>query len=288
MTESPAPRLHRFTHQAMRTEWEFLIVHEDASTAEGAAHCAFRDVDQLEEELSRFRAYSDISRIGYLRAGEELSVGLAAWDCLSLARDVWEETGGAFDAAIGPLYELWRNRPAAEPPTPEDLEAARARSGMNRLELIPRQRVRVHADQMRLDLGAIGKGYALDMAAHLLREDWEISNALLITGGGSTILAMGGGPEGTGWLINAGPPGSAPVPLADSAVSASGFLFQGVHIINPRTGLPVSTAKVRTWAIAPSAALSDALSTAFLVMSQGEIDAFCRRHPDVRAIVAAP
>jgi thiamine biosynthesis lipoprotein len=272
----------------MRTEWMFMIVTDDEAEASGAAGSAFRDIDQLENELSRFKAYSDISRLGHLHAGETMSVGLAAWDCLSLAKDVWAETQGAFDVAIGELYEMWRHRPAAEPPTETELEAARSRSGSHLFELIDDGfQVKTLADHLQFDLGAIGKGYALDMAATILRDDWNIENALLVTGGGSTILAVGHDPDNEGWVVNAGPPDADPLRLTGGAVSASGFLHQGAHIINPRTGCPVSTEKIRTWAIAPTAALSDALSTAFLVMERREVDAFCLEHPEVSAIFAA-
>ncbi|MGI8603005.1 MAG: FAD:protein FMN transferase [Verrucomicrobiales bacterium] len=271
----------------MRTDWLFLIVSEDNAQAVGAANSAFRDIDLIEEELSRFKAYSDISRLGHLRAGQTMAIGLAAWDCLSLAKDVWAETQGAFDVAIGALYELWRQRPAADPPGRDELEAARARSGSHLFELIEDGfRGKLLADHVQLDLGAIGKGYALDMAAGILREQWEIENALLVTGGGSTVLAMGHDPAGEDWLINAGRDGSPPLPLTNSAVSASGFVFQGAHIINPRTGYPISTSKLRAWAVAPTAALSDALSTAFLVMERAEVEEFCRRHPEITALFA--
>lgn len=269
----------------MRAEWNFLIVSEDPDEAEAAAHAAFREVNELEAELSRFRPDSDLCRIGRLKAGEEISVGLAAWDCLSLAQDVARATGGAFDCAIGPLYELWHGRPAAHPPKEEEIAAARARSGSHLFELYEDgRRVRALISGLKLDLGALAKGYALDLCADLLREHWGIENALLITGSGSTILACGQAPNGGPWFVNAGPEGTPSTPLENRAVSASGFIYQGAHIIDPRTGYPVSTERIRAWAFAPSAALSDALSTAFLVMSDEEIATFLKNYPDVNAL----
>lgn len=273
----------------MRTEWNFLLVSDDAEQASGAAAAAFAEIDTLENELSRFKPSSDLGRLATLKAGESLSVGMAAWDCLSLAQDVWRATGGAFDAAIGSLYELWKNRSAADAPTVDEVEATRARCGSDKYELDPqRLAVRVLVDHLKFDLGALGKGYALDLAADLLRSDWDVENALLITGGGSTILACGAAPNGEPWSVNAGPDGTPPTPLAGRAVSASGFVYQGAHIIDPRTGLPVSTAKTRAWAFAPMAALSDALSTAFLIMEREEIEAFRGAHPGVDFHLARP
>jgi thiamine biosynthesis lipoprotein len=166
--------------------------------------------------------------------------------------------------------------------------ATRARCGSDKFELIPDGlRVRVLVDHLKFDLGALGKGYALDIVADLLRTHWDIHDSLLITGGGSTILASGHALNGEPWFVNAGPDGCPSTPLHDRAVSASGFIHQGAHIINPRTGVPVSTARTRAWAFAPTAALSDALSTAFLVMEPHEIDAFHALHPETSSLLAA-
>lgn len=287
MPASTEPRLFRFNHEAMRTEWNFLFLGTDPQQAAGAASAAGHEVDALERELSRFQPSSDLGRLARLKAGESLSVGLAAWDCLSLAQDVWRATDGAFDAAIGALYELWKSRSAADAPTPDEVEDTRTRCGSDKFELIEDGlQVRVRVDQLKLDLGALGKGYALDMVADLLRTHWEIRDFLLITGGGSTILAGGCALNGEPWFVNAGPEGTASTPLQDRAVSASGFIHQGAHIINPRTGLPVSTARTRAWAFAPTAALSDALSTAFLVMDPAEVTAFQARHPETASMLS--
>lgn len=288
MSAAREPRLFRFNHEAMRAEWNLLLVSSDPDQASGAAAAAAAEIDSLERELSRFQAYSDLARLARLRAGETLSVGLAAWDCLSLARDVWQATDGAFDAAIGALYELWKNRSAADAPTPSEVETTRTRCGSDKFELIEDGlRVRVLVDHLKFDLGALGKGYALDIVADLLRTHWEIRDFLLITGGGSTILAGGHALNSEPWYVNAGPEGTPSTPLHERAVSASGFIHQGAHIINPRTGIPVSTARLRAWAFAPTAALSDALSTAFLVMEPAEVAAFHTRHPDTASRLSA-
>jgi thiamine biosynthesis lipoprotein len=127
MSAAREPRLFRFNHEAMRTEWNLLVVGHDPDQASGAAAAAASEIDSLERELSRFQAYSDLARLARLKAGETLGIGLAAWDCLSLAKDVWQATDGAFDAAIGSLYELWKNRSAADAPTPAEVETVRSR-----------------------------------------------------------------------------------------------------------------------------------------------------------------
>ena len=111
-----------------------------------------------------------------------------------------------------------------------------------------------------------------------------INNALL-DAGGSTLLAFGEGPDGEGWPVGTGEPTMPAIHLQDRALSGSGFTERGEHIIDPRDGLRVSAKKRNAWALAPFAALADALSTAFLVMSQKEIITFCEDHDDIEAIL---
>lgn len=275
--------VHTFSHLAMATRFEFRLVHPDAAHAAAAAAAISQDIDQLESELSRFVPYSDISRINGNPAGTEVMVHEAAIDCLQYGQEIWDHTGGAFDVTVGPLLEVLRG-PGGFPrkPRPGELEAARARTGYHLLDIdageftvIPR------ADNMQIDLGAIGKGYALDQAAILLREDWEISDFLL-NAGTSTLLGSGSMPGASGWPVRAGDP--EPFPLINQAVSGSGFEIQGTHIVNPRTARLVDISRCIRWAVAPNATLADALSTAFLVMTKREIAGFCRRHCGVRAI----
>jgi thiamine biosynthesis lipoprotein len=141
----------------------------------------------------------------------------------------------------------------------------------------------VHADHLVIDLGAVGKGYALDQCVQLLAER-KISNALL-NAGDSTVLGLGAPPSREGWPVTAGNRELREVVLKNNALSGSGFHVKGAHIINPRTKRPVPFRGDRVWALAPTAALSDAVSTAFMVMSREEIEAFCARNPQVTAIL---
>ena len=276
--------VHRFAHEAMATEFEILISHEDAAFAEQAADAAFRDIDILETELSRFVPSSDISRLNASSKGERIPIGLAAMDCLLLAQDVSMVTGGAFDITIGPLFKLWRESPDGEVSHVE-LEAARDSCGYQKIELVVDQHAASKfSDEVQLDLGGVGKGYALDQAAALLKE-WDIEAALLHSGT-STVLAIGSAPgESKGWPVNAGPAGSDPVWIEDRALSGSGLEVQGAHIIDPRTGRPaVHEEKPLVWSLAPTAALSDALSTAFMVMTHEEITALCDDQQGIEAL----
>lgn len=278
----------RARHLAMATEFEVIIAQDDvdAAYAGQAADAVFAEIDRLEEELSRFRPGSDIWRINHLNAGESCPIGLAALDCLQLARAVHEETCGAFDITVGPLMDIFRNGDGT-PRTPSADEEALARSRVGRhvYEVSEGGFATVTVDQPRLDLGAVGKGYALDQAVTILA-DYSIHNALL-NAGDSTVLGIGAPPGDTGWVVAAGDEKKVELRLSNRALSASGFAVQGCHIMDPRNMKPVALQKGRVWASAPTAALSDALSTAFMVMERSEIEEFCAKHPEVQGFPAS-
>lgn len=279
--------LFRFVHEAMNTQFEVLIPETDADQtyASQVAHAVFDELDRLENEISRFRSQSDIFRINHLKNGGSTLVGLATIDCLSIARAVHQETEGAFDISVGPLMNIYRDAGGSlRIPHSEEEAWARARTGMSFFELDEEERtVTVRADDIVLDLGAIGKGYALDQCADLLG-DWSIKNALL-NAGDSTVLGLGAAADSEGWTVTAGNKSRREVLLKNNALSGSGFHVKGAHIINPRTMRPVPPKPDRTWCIAPTAALSDALSTAFMVMKPDEIEALCARNEGVTAIL---
>lgn len=273
--------LFRFSENAMATAFEVIIAHDPAETAYAAqaAEAVFSEIHKLEEELSRFRHTSDIWRLGNLKAGQSLGVTMAVWDCLRLAQQVHQETGGAFDVTVGPLMQIWRQEDGSlrDEPDPALLELARGSVGGGLYRVAEDDcSVTVLADHMVFDLGAVGKGYALDQAAEILQA-WSIPNALL-NAGDSTLLALGAPPGEEAWTVSLAD-GAQVMTLRDRALSGSGFMVKGAHIMNPRTLRPVPVRPQRSYALAPTAALSDALSTAFMVMAPEEITALCARNP---------
>ncbi len=274
---SGTPQMHSFGSEAMATTFELIIVHEEAEYAAQAAEAVFTEITRLEDELSRFRHTSDIWRLSQLNAGESLCVSLSVWDCLTLARSMWEETAGAFDITIGPLMHLWRDAEGnLREPEPERLARARQSIGTELFDLDEDGlRVTVCANRMVFDLGAVGKGYALDQAANIL-QDWSITSAFL-NAGDSTLLALGTPPDESGWQVTLAD-GARALTLTERALSGSGFQVKGAHIMNPRTLQPMPVQERRSYALAPSAALSDALSTAFMIMSEEEVKALCARY----------
>jgi thiamine biosynthesis lipoprotein len=288
LAASTIPNLHRFAHKAMATIYEIFIINEDAVYAQQVAYAAFDELDRLEQELSRFLPNSDVTRINHLAAQQPLCLGIDAFECLKLSKRISEETNGAFDVTIGPLMQCWLNPDKTlRSPSAEELAEARRNIGMTLLDLDEAQHtVTLQASPMHVDLGAVGKGYAVDVMANLLRE-WDIEIAL-IHGGRSSVFALGAPPEKLGWPLTLSHPERPGeilnhLTLCNQAISGSG-LQKGRHIINPRTGEPLS-GKRATWAITPDAATSDAVSTAFMNMSPEEISVYCEKHDDVRALL---
>ena len=250
--------LHRFSHGAMAGTFEIFIVHQDAVYASQAAQAAFNELERIENNLSRFVENSDVSRINALGKGRTLQIGLSTFECLQISIEMCKQTNGAFDITLG--------------------------NNSMKLDEI-NHTIELLDDNIKIDLGAIGKGCAADRMGQLLGE-WGIDTAM-ISAGQSTILPIGIPAGLSGWPVTLSNPIDNEIfnklYLSDKALSASG-LQKGSHITNPRTGKPVKS-RLACWATAKLAAVADALSTAFMVMSLDEIEAFCESHADISALI---
>jgi thiamine biosynthesis lipoprotein len=275
--------VHRFAHEAMGTIFEVLIAGQEPSYAAQAAEAAFREVDRLEGLFSRFNATSEIAQIGRLRQGQSLRICPDTFECLGIAERIQRETAGAFDINF--------RRPEGPSERP-DYELIEAESGFG-IQIRPSFLARAAAG-LDLDLGAIGKGFALDKAASIL-SDWSVDR-FLIHGGTSSALALGDAPglgQGEeGWPVGVGGTWEFPhvpkrVLLSGRALGGSGTEVKGRHIRDPRTGRPAE-GHLAAWVSHPSAAVSDALSTAFMSMSGKEARRYCNRNTDVWVLLVTP
>lgn len=272
----------------MGTIFEIYIEDPEGRYAEQTAAAAFNELDRLERDLSRYIENSEISRINHLPANQPLRIGHDAFECLRLSIQIGVATQGAFDITIGSLRDCWlpSSRTGAAP-SPEDLNLARQRTGLHLLELdAGNHTVQVRTKHVQIDLGGIGKGYAVDRMAALLGE-WGIETAL-IHGGYSSVLALKAPRKTQGWPISLSytdGPGRTVTrfDLQNRAVSGSG-LKKGRHVIDPRTGNPVRGRRA-AWCWGRSAAVTDALATAFMVMTPDEVRRYCSRHPDTLAMI---
>ncbi len=268
-------------HEAMATVFEALVAGRDEAYARQAARAAFEEVDRIERLFSRFDPSSEISRLSRLRPGEAIRVGCETFEVLTAAAGIQAGTAGAFDVNF-----LSRGKPVPL----LDLIALRRLPDGFEIERLPGPRRR-KSRPLDVDLGAIGKGYAVDAALAVFLE-WDVENVLLHSGT-STVAARGTAPgragKRRGWPVavatawaTAGAPRE--ILLKDLALSGSGTEVKGEHIVDPRSSRPAK-GHLAAWAAHASAAVSDALSTAFMVMTTDEVEAFCALRPDVWALV---
>ncbi|HUT14156.1 MAG TPA: FAD:protein FMN transferase [Thermoguttaceae bacterium] len=299
----------RVSRRAMACEFEIRFSAGRYEHGTEAALKALDLVDALEEQLSVFREDSEISRINRTAAEEPVEVEPDLFELLRLAVRLHGETGGTFDLSAAPLWEVWgfARRAGAVPEEGVVAEALKL-VGSDLVEFDRSNRtVRFLRPGVKLNLGGIGKGYALDRCAEVLLG--EGIEHFLIHGGNSSVLAHGspepesdatpGGPL-RGWEVGIRHPlrpdrRLAEIRLDGRALATSGswaqsFVHRGRrygHILDPRTGRPAEDVLSAT-AIAPTATLADALSTAFYVMGPQATSDFCRQRPEIAAVLVCP
>jgi thiamine biosynthesis lipoprotein len=255
MTSSPPA--HLFTHEAMNTTFCLRICEPVQSVAEGMARECFDHLDFLEKRLSRFIDDSDVSQINTLQAGETLYISEATHQCLLVGLDAYARTGGLFDITLGSRIAHQKSgEGGAIPPL----------SG--RLTIHPDvAAVTCESTGREIDLGGIGKGFALDQLRQLLLD--RDAEGGLLAAGASSLLAFG--PHA--WPVDlAGDGGSMRIALANQSLSASGSGIQGIHIVHPGgdEAMPASPCR-RVWVSAATAALAEIWSTALMLIDPGLI-----------------
>jgi thiamine biosynthesis lipoprotein len=284
---------------AMATRFEIALHGDNPASLRAAGEQALDEIDRLESTLSLYRANTDIARVNAHAHEQPVRVTPEVFRLLQLAREISEETNGAFDITIAPLVRCWGFMGGTGAmPRPEAIDAARACVGMALLDLDSDDfTVRFRKPGVMLDLGAIGKGYAVDQAAEVLRETGIVS--ALIHGGTSSACAIGRLPNGAPWKLAITSPRHEPekpfalVELADESLSVSAVWGRSFehhdtsygHVIDPRTGKPARAALLAA-VIHPSATEGDALTTALLT-EPGLLDALCARRPAMRCAVVS-
>ncbi len=262
----------------MATRFEIALHGEDPSALRAAGEEALDEIDRIEAQLSLYRSGSEIARLNAEAHQRPVRVTPSLFKLLGYARELSRETRGAFDITIAPLVRCWgfMGGPGSMP-EPAAIEEARSKIGTQHVELDAAQlTVRFGREGMMLDLGAIGKGYAVDRAVELLREAGV--TIALIHSGTSTAFALGRPPDDSRWKIaitssseQATAKPLAVVELENESLSVSAMWGRSFragektygHIIDPRTGVPADAASLSA-VILPTATETDALSTALL------------------------
>lgn len=287
----------RLACRAMNTRFEVALWGRDQGYLTAAGEEALREIQALDQQLSFYRDDSDIRELNVYAARGPVPVEPRLFRLLERARELSAASDGAFDLTVAPLLSAWGFRgPGGRVPAEEEVEAARQVTGMEWVELDPAAlTVRFRREGVMLDLGAIGKGYAIERAAEILR-DCEVAGAL-VHGGTSTVQAIGTQPDATPWTIAIQDPTDparalASLPLRDSALSVSAvhgkFFTEGDarygHVLDPRSGRPVEASLLAAVSCA-SATDSDALSTALMVLGSGFLPRLRALHPEAAALV---
>lgn len=288
--------------ETMGSTWHARV--HVASSREGDARALQPAVDALLErindEMSTYRPNSEISRFNAHQSAEPFPVSSELALVVEKALEIGRDTEGAYDITIDPLINLWgfdRAGRRDSPPSPEEIAAAKAHTGLSLVRV--EGGALVKADPLvTINLGGIAAGYAADAVGELLDDagfhDWMVE----ITG---EVRAKGKSSKGAPWKIGVQFPDAASddvvqaVPLVDAALTTSGsyqnfFEKDGKrysHILDPRTSAPVDTPLVSVTVLAPDALTADGYDTAFLILGEERARRIIARHPGMAALFIA-
>jgi thiamine biosynthesis lipoprotein len=262
-----------------------VVVYAGPTRARAAAQAAFDRVAALDRMMSDYRPDSELRTVP---RGRGARVSPELFQTMKRAVEIAAATDGAFDPTVGPLVALWREaRKTGRLPERAALDAARARTGWQRIVVDRTRRTVLIPAGMEIDLGGVAKGYILQEALESLRER-GVTRALIEAGGD---IVVGDAPPGRrGWRIDA--PGAnatfgrRAAALTNAALATSGPTAQFVeidgirysHVIDPRTGLGVTNHMVAN-VIAADGATADALATALTVLGPEALPRMRKRFP---------
>ena len=258
----------------MGTVFEIAAYQSSSRDVSGSIDKAFREIVRIDELLSDYKPESALSTLNRSAHLHTQRVPPDLYVVIKKAVELSKVSQGKFDISIAPLVNLWKAALSGGAiPTSAQEKKARDCIGYEKIVLTPPDRVTFRSPCLKLDLGAIGKGYAVDRAGEILRAS-GVRDAL-INAGGSTILAMGAPPGQSAWVVHLRDPSGQIDPyvmLKDESVSTSeqslpSLLGQDApgHIIDPATGRPLKT-EFSVSVIAPDGTMSDGLSTTLLLL----------------------
>lgn len=279
--------LHRYVFRRglMGTEFIVTLYAPDSLIAQRANTAVNARMDSLNQRMSDYLDGSEINRLSATSGtGQWVPVSPDLFNVLQKAKWVAERSGGRYDPTIGPLSQLWRRTVRrGEFPTAQQRRQARRAVGHNLMELdSTTQSIQLRRPDMKLDVGGIGQGFAIDEAGTVLRNA-NIPTFLLDLGG--DILVGNSPPGQTGWRIALD---STVILLKNAAITTSGDTYRHLdhqgrrysHIMNPRSGLGLRHF-VRATVLAPDGWRADALTKVFSVAGLRQSRRLLRRFPEV-------
>ena len=288
-----------FVHKkkyVMGTVFEIVAYDDSPVRASDAIDKTFQEIVRLDEVMSNYKPDSALSRLNRSAHFHAEVVPSDLYRVIEESLLYSNLSGGKFDISVAPLVNLWKAAMRGEHvPSSAEEEKLRRCVGYQNIALIPPDRIKFRSACLQIDLGAIGKGYAVDRAVEILRS-YGVARAL-INAGGSTIYAMGSPPGQTAWLVHLRDPSKRIDPqvmLCDDSVSTSeqtppsslGSNSAG-HIVDPETASPSKTTFAVS-AIAKTATASDALSTTLLLIGPDKGKVLVKSIADAAAIWISP
>jgi thiamine biosynthesis lipoprotein len=273
-----------------------VAYHHSERDATRAATRAMEEIVRLDQVMSHFKADSHLSNV--VREGRRgfVAVEPSLYEVINESIVFSRRSAGRFDVTIGPLLRVWKEAHAnGRSPSPAEIASARRCVGYQHIEMGAPDRIRFHSDCLEIDLGGIGKGYAVDRAIAVLKSA-GIRHAL-VNAGGSSIASIGAPPGGTGWPVRLGTSvaGRDTLLLRDNSISTSqqvlvSHAFQPGsfgEILDPQSGAPTES-RMAVSVVAPSATLSDALDTTLVLLTVEEGAKLLAPFADVSAIWVSP
>ncbi|MDU9005369.1 FAD:protein FMN transferase [Sedimentitalea todarodis] len=295
--DTSADGAHSISGKTMGTTYNVKVARaSDAVDGEGLASRIQASLDRVESLMSTYRPTSELSLFNADVAGSSRSVTTDTARVIETALAVADMTDGAFDPTVGPLVDLWGFGPnggRADLPADAEITTAMADMGYHNISIANQELAKT--TQARLDLSGIAKGFGVDKVAELLEAE-GIEHYLVEVGG--EVRTRGLSPEDRAWRLGIEKPNPASrdiqriVGLSGQALASSGnyrIFFEAdrqryAHIIDPRSGRPLTHDLASATVIAKTTMQADALSTAMLVMGTGSAMAFARDH-DIAAFL---
>jgi thiamine biosynthesis lipoprotein len=257
-------------------------------------------LEQVNDEMSTYRDESELSRFNRHASSEPFPASVGLTRVMARAKEIGALTDGTFDVTIGPLIELWgfdKGGPRAEPPSEEEMQKARARTGLEKL-VVGDGVLTKTAPDLFVNLSGIAKGYGVDVVHDLLVERGQ--HAFMVEIGGE-VRTRGKNADGEDWRIGINVPRSDADPeavfravvLGEKSMATSGsyrnFFESGgkryTHILDPRTSAPIETRVVSASVVAPDCMTADGLATAAMILDVDGVQRAISRVPNAAALL---
>jgi thiamine biosynthesis lipoprotein len=284
---------HRRSQFLMGTLVEISVIEKDEELATMAIQQAFQEIRRLENLMSIHIPDSEVSKINQAAGKDRIPISEELMAVIQRSLYWSEKTAGAFDITIGPAQELW-DFDAPSLPSGNSIADAIKNIDYRKIQL-EEQNIFLPEKEMRLNLGAIAKGYAVDKAIDILKKN-KIQSALINAGG--DLKSIGKRSDQLNWRIGLQHPRNSESLLASFSISGNAVATSGDyqkyfeqngkryhHILDPKTGYPATTGSMSATVIAKNVMDADALSTAIFVLGSEKGIALLDSLDDVEGLI---